>query len=312
MLGMTRSTGDAGRRPVGWSPRAVSGGGHWTRQDRPAPPTSAFRGRSTRAPGGVKMCTTTAPEVEQDPVRGRHPLAADRPRVFSARSLGEDAVGDRIPLALGAAGADHEVVGEGGQRGQLEDDDVGHLLVLGQLDDPAGELERLELAGHGAFLALARRRPGSPSALGTAVASGRWAARGRSRSWGPPSGLGTSHGRRYTSRPHPARDSARIGRPAARTSDLRRREPQPRAVEDGDGGPARDQVGRGRAPARGGVEGTRRAARPRCVASSRTRRGSRHVPKRREGLGRDDEHEVRARRRRPLARHAGRSSVSTV
>ena len=99
----------------------------------------------------------------------------------------DDPVGDRRQLALRAARADHEVVGHRGQAGQIEQHDVGGLLVLGQLDDPPGEVERRSL-----------RRPARPWRAGAGRRraarsrdrrASRRAWRVRSRSWGPPCGL---------------------------------------------------------------------------------------------------------------------------
>src|SRR6188474_1701425 len=49
------------------------------------------------------------PEVDEDPVRRGRALASDRLLLLVAQR-GDDAVGDRIELPFGAAGADHEVV----------------------------------------------------------------------------------------------------------------------------------------------------------------------------------------------------------
>ena len=81
--------------------------------------------------------------------RGR-PLAADRLDLLVAQ------LARRCRRRWRRAGApsrpsDDEVVGEGRQPVQVEQDDVGGLLVLGELDDPAGELQRL-------LVGLRRRR----------------------------------------------------------------------------------------------------------------------------------------------------------
>ena len=147
-----------------------------------------------------------------------------RPLVAEAA---DDAVGDGLELALRAAGADHEVVGHGRQAGQVEQHDVGGLLVLGQLDDPPGELERRSLRRAGAALGAVGQAVGAGRARGRRQSRRGW--RVRSRSWGPHVVGGTAHGRRCRPRPHPGRGSAAIGRPprGARSSlaDRRRRGP---------------------------------------------------------------------------------------
>ena len=62
--------------------------------------------------------------------------------VCSSRRVDDDAVRDGVELALRTARADDEVVGDGRERRQVEQHDVGGLLVLGELDDASGELER--------------------------------------------------------------------------------------------------------------------------------------------------------------------------
>src|SRR3954453_1843393 len=78
------------------------------------------------------------PEVDQDPVRRRGPLAPDRLRALVSEAA-DDAAGDRLELPFGSAGADDEVVGHGRQPAKVEQDDVGCLLILGKLDDAARE-----------------------------------------------------------------------------------------------------------------------------------------------------------------------------
>ena len=80
---------------------------------------------------------------------------------FSSRSDGDDAVGDRLELPFGAAGADHEVVGQRRQGRELEQHDVGRLLVLGQLDDAAGEVKRGAVAGRGGGRVAVRQAVGA-------------------------------------------------------------------------------------------------------------------------------------------------------
>ncbi len=87
------------------------------------------------------------------------PLAADGLHLLVTQTL-DDAVGDGIDLPLGPAGRDHEVIGERGQRRELEDDHVGRLLVLGQFDDATGEIERLALTALGGLLGSPRETVG--------------------------------------------------------------------------------------------------------------------------------------------------------
>src|SRR6266542_6345236 len=83
-------------------------------------------------------------EVDEDPVRRGLTLAPDRPDLLGSQGF-QDPTGDCRQLAFRAARADDEVVGNRGQPGQVEQDDVGCLLVLGDIDDPAGHLERRTL-----------------------------------------------------------------------------------------------------------------------------------------------------------------------
>ena len=102
--------------------------------------------------------------------------------VFSSRSGPDDAVRDGVELALRAARADDEVVGQRRQGGQVEQDDVGGLLVLGELDDAAGELERRPLG-------LGRGRPAVRQPIG-ARGDRRCGGSGRGRRPGLGPGLG--------------------------------------------------------------------------------------------------------------------------
>src|SRR5215213_9224116 len=104
------------------------------------------------------------PEVDQDPVRGRRPLPADRLRALIPQAA-DDAARDRLELPFGAAGADHEVVGHRRQLAEVEQDDVGGLLVLGQLDDASSELEWRPL-GRRHSLGAMRQAVGARRALG--------------------------------------------------------------------------------------------------------------------------------------------------
>ena len=92
-------------------------------------------------------------------MRCRGALAPDRLRPLVAQAA-DDAARDRLELPLRPARADDEVVGHRRQASEVEQDDVGGLLVLGQLDDPPGELERRSLGGGRGLGAWAgRRRP---------------------------------------------------------------------------------------------------------------------------------------------------------
>src|SRR5919204_1524042 len=110
-------------------------------------------------------------KVEQDPVRLGRPLPGDRPNAIAPEQL-QDAVGDGIDLALRAAGADDEVVGEGGQLAELEQHDVGRLLVLGRLDDPSSDLQRRSF-GDRCRRAAGRQAVGAPRP-GEGVGHVRW------------------------------------------------------------------------------------------------------------------------------------------
>ena len=79
-------------------------------------------------------------EVEQRPVRIGAALTPDWPHALVAQPLG-DAVADRAKLAFRAAGADDEVVRHRRELRDVEQNDVRSLLVLGGIDDLAGDLE---------------------------------------------------------------------------------------------------------------------------------------------------------------------------
>ncbi len=175
--------------------------------------------------------------------------------VRSSRSGRDDPVRDGVELALRPARADDEVVGDGRERRQVEQHDVGRLLVLRELDDASGELERGALGlGRGSASPreavgaragrlgglrgggrgrLGRRRspPASSRVSSSRVPSSRMAcacaawpeARGRSRSVIPPCRVDRAHGRRYRRRPHPGRGSAATGPPPPASGAPRRR-----------------------------------------------------------------------------------------
>ncbi len=92
------------------------------------------------------MWTMTEPKSTQDPVRGRRPLPTDGLGPLVAEAA-DDARRDGLELSLRPAGADDEVVGHRRQAAEVEQDDVGGLLVLGQFDDAPGELEWRALGG---------------------------------------------------------------------------------------------------------------------------------------------------------------------
>src|ERR1700690_978751 len=79
-------------------------------------------------------------EVDQHPVRGWQALLADWPDTILTHPP-DDPVGDRLELALRSAGADDERVGQCREAVEVEQQDVGRLLVLGQANDPAGHVE---------------------------------------------------------------------------------------------------------------------------------------------------------------------------
>src|SRR3954453_6484495 len=103
------------------------------------------------------------PEVDQDPVRRRGPLSADRLRALVPQAA-DDATRDRLELPFGSTRADHEVVGHRRQLTEIEQDDVGGLLVFGQLDDASSELEGRPL-GRGGSLGTMRQAIGARSTL---------------------------------------------------------------------------------------------------------------------------------------------------
>ena len=121
-----------------------------------APPPRASRARRSRARAGRRRGRPprrrrAGPSARRPRPRGR----SDRtPSAFEAL---DDPVGDRVELPLRAARADDEVVGDGRERRDLEEDDVGRLLVLGELDDPAGEVERRRGRGAGGGVVRAGR-----------------------------------------------------------------------------------------------------------------------------------------------------------
>ena len=99
------------------------------------------------------MCTMTDPKstrTQCDAAVPSRPIGL----VFSSRRLAMIPLAIASELPLRAAGTDDEVVGHRGQAGEIEQDDVGGLLVLGQLDDPPCELQRRALGGRRGLGAL--------------------------------------------------------------------------------------------------------------------------------------------------------------
>ena len=80
--------------------------------------------------GGREDVHDDGTEVEQHPVRDRETLASDRPELLAPEAF-EDPVRDRVQLALRTAGADHEIVGERRNAGEIQKDDFGSLLGFG-------------------------------------------------------------------------------------------------------------------------------------------------------------------------------------
>ena len=203
-------------------------------------------------------------------MRGRRPLAPDRLRLLVAQAL-DDAVGDGVELALGAARADDEVVGQGGQRGRSSStmsaaflssasstirraSSSGSRCLLGRL--------RVPLAWAGRRLAARSRASGGGVASVTVDGVLRWVSVQRMVL-----DIGRDRIRDEVAQRSPGR-----GAPRRSDADSRRRG----AVEERR--PGRRCSGSWRARNAGrGASGSRRAARRRSRASSRTRRGSRQV-----------------------------------
>jgi hypothetical protein len=148
-------------------------------------------------------------------------LAPDRPDALVAQLLG-DAVADGAELALRAAGADDEVVRHRSQLRDVEQDDVGGLLVLGGVHDLAGDLERGEAGAAFAErlldLGFGRRirfGGGRRFDLGLEGVGERGLGRGRlARRRGSPSGLGIDSGGSAGGAPAAASGAPAGGAPA--------------------------------------------------------------------------------------------------
>jgi hypothetical protein len=71
--------------------------------------------------------------IEHNPLAGRKSINRCRPNgvIFPKARL--NFVRDRLELRFGAARADHEEIGEGGNFTQVDDDDVFRLFVGGEL-----------------------------------------------------------------------------------------------------------------------------------------------------------------------------------
>ena len=188
------------------------------------------------------MCTMTAPKsssTQCDAAVPSRPIGAD---LLVPQRL-DDAVGDRVELALRAARADDEIVGQRRQRAPAR----AARCRRPSCPRPARRSDgRGRAASRSARLArrLAGSPSGSPSALGRDGVVGQRGF-GHDRSV-PPVVAGTGHGRRYRPRPHPARGSGPNGRPrrARRISDADKR--GSRAVEERERGPRSRELTRAR------------------------------------------------------------------
>ena len=67
-------------------------------------------------------------EVHDDPFRGRRPFDAQRSVTLGAEHI-TDMIGNRPSLAFGFSGAQHQIVGDGGEFRNVQDEDVCGLLV---------------------------------------------------------------------------------------------------------------------------------------------------------------------------------------
>ena len=117
---------------------------------RPRPvrrPTRSAPSRRRRRPRGVRGRKTPrlvqedveddVAVVEEDPSSGR--LSLDRNGAPVQRlHLRFHGVGDRLRLALGCRRTDHEVVGERGNFREIQDEEIGRLLVQGRRDALSG------------------------------------------------------------------------------------------------------------------------------------------------------------------------------
>ena len=115
----------------------------------------------------------------------------------------DDAVRDRADLALRAARADDERVGERRELAEVEQHDVGRLLVLRELHDPPREVERRDGRSSGPRCRGPGGRPGAGAVDDTGSVTWSGSFRRVRR---------TARGRRCRRRPRPGRGSARSGR----------------------------------------------------------------------------------------------------
>jgi hypothetical protein len=73
-------------------------------------------------------------EIHEDPIRGRDPFEAQREDSPARQDL-IDMVRDRFDLTIRVARAQHEVIGDGGELRDVEDEDVFGLFFEGRLSD---------------------------------------------------------------------------------------------------------------------------------------------------------------------------------
>ncbi len=82
-------------------------------------------------------------EIQQDPSGVGGALDAQG-AATPARQRGVDVVGDGLDLTLGFSRADDQVVGDGGQLRNVQDEDVGGFLFQRRLGDRLGFYFRVE------------------------------------------------------------------------------------------------------------------------------------------------------------------------
>jgi hypothetical protein len=91
------------------------------------------------------MTTNIAPEhvdhdiaeIHQNPIRGRGALNAEGRDTLAGKHA-VDVVGDGPDLPLGFTGAQDQIIGDGGQLGDREDQDVVRFLLDGRPGDGKG------------------------------------------------------------------------------------------------------------------------------------------------------------------------------
>ena len=82
-------------------------------------------------------------EVDEHPSRRRQPFDADRTATLLLAGL-DDRLRDRLDLPVGRPAADDEVVSDGRELADVQEDDVVRLLVRGGVDEPVREVRRVE------------------------------------------------------------------------------------------------------------------------------------------------------------------------